>query len=161
MRHAQDGTGNLNGVFAEDTPDHRILSVAAELSGGNVVLISKDINLRMKAMAVGIAAEDYITDKIDCPDKLYTGSRLVEGVSADSISALYEQPYSVEPADVPLDVDPVPNQFFIIRNGAAVLLPATLHTTATCTGSGNGGPSELTPGMPNRPLPFMLCWTLR
>ncbi len=118
VRHAQDGTGNLNGVFAEDTPDHRILSVAAELSGGNVVLISKDINLRMKAMAVGIAAEDYITDKIDCPDKLYTGSRLVEGVSADSISALYEQPYSVEPADVPLDVDPVPNQFFIIRNGS-------------------------------------------
>ncbi len=127
VRHAQDGTGNLNGVFAEDTPDHRILSVAAELSGGNVVLISKDINLRMKAMAVGIAAEDYITDKIDCPDKLYTGSMLIEGVSADSISALYEQPYSVEPADVPLEEEPVPNQFFILRNGSRSALAC--HST--------------------------------
>ncbi|HPR22640.1 MAG TPA: PhoH family protein [Candidatus Sabulitectum sp.] len=122
IRHAQNGTGNLGGVFAEDTSDHRILSVAAELKNTspdeNVVLISKDINLRMKALAVGIAAEDYITDKIENPDRLYTGSRLVEGVSADSISALYEQPYSIEPGQVPLESDPVSNEFFILRNGS-------------------------------------------
>lgn len=122
IRHAQNGTGSLNGIFAEDTPDHRILSIAAEIQKedpkGNVVLISKDINLRMKALAVGISSEDYITDKIDNPDKLYSGSRLVEGVSADAISALYEQPYSVEPESVSLDEDPVANEFFIIKNGS-------------------------------------------
>lgn len=122
VRHAMNGTASLNGIFTEDTPDHRIISIAAELQSENkkenVVLISKDINLRMKALAVGIPAEDYITDKIDCPDKLYTGSRLVEGVSADSISALYEQPYSIEPEVVSIEPEPVANEFFIIRNGS-------------------------------------------
>ncbi len=120
--HSQNGLSSLKGVFTEDSPDHRIISVAVELQNEdpsrNVVLISKDINLRMKALAVGLSAEDYVTDKIDCPDKLYTGSRLVEGVSADAISALYEQPYSVTQESIPLEGEPVANQFFIIRNGS-------------------------------------------
>ncbi len=122
VRHAQGGIRDLDGIFTEDTPDHRILAVAAELkkqlTDENVVLISKDINLRMKALAVGLSAEDYITDKIACPDHLYSGSALIEGVSEDAISALYEQPYSVESSLVPLREEPVSNQFYILRNGS-------------------------------------------
>lgn len=122
VRHAQNGIGSLDGVFSEDTPDHRILSIAGEINRENprknVVLVSKDINLRMKALAVGIPAEDYITDTIECPDKLYTGSRLLEGVAAESISALYEQPYSIDRELVAPDIDPVANEFFIVKNGS-------------------------------------------
>ncbi|PIE52982.1 ribonuclease [Candidatus Fermentibacteria bacterium] len=120
--HAKNGIGSISNVFTEDTPDHRIISVAAELHDEdprrNVVLISKDINLRMKAIAVGLAAEDYITDKTASPDELYTGSCLVEGASAESISALYDQPYSIPGEQLPLEEEPVSNQFFIIRNGS-------------------------------------------
>jgi PhoH-like ATPase len=122
VMHAQNGIASLNGIFTEDTSDHRIIAVAAEIAqrlpGENVVLISKDINLRVKALAAGVKAEDYITDKVDWPDKLYSGSRLVEGVSEEAISALYEQPYSVSPNSVPIEGEPVANQFFIIRNGS-------------------------------------------
>lgn len=131
VMHSQSGINSLQGIFTEDTPDHRIISVAVELQKEdpprNVVLISKDINLRMKALAVGVSAEDYVTDKIDCPDNLYTGSRLVEGVSAEAISSLYEQPYSVTQESVPLEEEAVANQFFIIRNGSRSALAC--HST--------------------------------
>lgn len=122
VRHVQNGIKSLNGIFVEDTPDHRIIAVAAELQKQmptkNVVLISKDINLRMKALAVGLNAEDYITDKIQCPDELYTGSVLIDGVSPDAISALYEQPYSIEPAQASLLEEPIFNRFYILRSGS-------------------------------------------
>lgn len=146
VRHAQNGIKSLDGIFTEDTPDHRIIAVAAELQrqlpNENVVLISKDINLRMKALAVGLAAEDYITDKIDCPDDLYSGSALVEGVSQNAISALYEQPYSIEPEQVSLLEEPVANQFYILRNGSRSALacqsPADnlLHRVRKCRAFG-------------------------
>lgn len=146
VRHAQNGIQALDGIFTEDTPDHRILAVAAELRGQlsdeNVVLISKDINLRMKALAVGLAAEDYITDKIDCPDDLYAGSALIEGVSEEAISALYEQPYSIEPEKVFLEQEPVANQFYILRNGSRSALACQspidnqLHRVRKCRACG-------------------------
>jgi PhoH-like ATPase len=54
--------------FFEDTQDHRILSTTEWLQEKNpermVVLVTKDINLRMKAKALHLMADDYLTDKI-------------------------------------------------------------------------------------------------
>ena len=54
--------------FREDIPDHRILSIAEHTVKSypkrRVILISKDINLRMKAKSLGIQAEDYKTDQV-------------------------------------------------------------------------------------------------
>ena len=48
--------------------DHRILSCAYTVASGHpdmkTILVTKDINMRMKARALGIAVEDYITDKV-------------------------------------------------------------------------------------------------
>ncbi|GAB4281546.1 MAG: PhoH family protein [Candidatus Rifleibacteriota bacterium] len=56
--------------------DNRILACALHLKkkGLNVFLISKDINCRIKADALGIATEDFETNKVDI-DELYTGWR--------------------------------------------------------------------------------------
>ncbi len=52
----------------EDTQDHRILATTEWLTEKNpdrtVVLVTKDINLRMKAKALQLMAQDYLTDKI-------------------------------------------------------------------------------------------------
>ena len=45
-----------------------------------VVLVSKDINLRMKAKSVGLIAEDYEADKLSSVDGLYKGKRTIDGV---------------------------------------------------------------------------------
>jgi PhoH-like ATPase len=71
--------------------DNAILAVALELkrqTKGEVVLVSKDTNLRIKADVLGLAAEDYENDKVDIGD-LYTGMAEVY-VSADEINQLFK-----------------------------------------------------------------------
>ena len=58
--------------------DNQILGVVRSLReahpGREVVLVSKDINMRVKARALGLAAEDYTNDKtLEDGDLLYTG----------------------------------------------------------------------------------------
>jgi len=60
--------------------DNQILAVALDLQHHNpkrsVVLVSKDINMRIKARAIGVAAEDYFNDKVlEDTDLLFTGMR--------------------------------------------------------------------------------------
>ncbi len=65
-----------------DTQDHRILSTTHWLSEKNpereVILVSKDINLRMKAKALHLMAQDYLSDKI-------TGEK-IENIQKEIIS---------------------------------------------------------------------------
>ena len=72
----------LGEIFWEDKPDHRIISLAFNLAKEygkeRVILVSKDINIRMKAKSIGIKAEDYETGKILNIDELYKGKDILE-----------------------------------------------------------------------------------
>ena len=75
--------------FAKDSVDNRILALAAHIQKTQpknaTILVSKDINLRIKADAIGVMAEDYETDRVFITD-LYTG--MVDlTVSAEKITA--------------------------------------------------------------------------
>ena len=66
----------------QDKADNKILAVVNAIGpkfpDKNIVLVSKDINMRIKATALGLAAEDYFNDKtIDDTDLLYTGRTVV------------------------------------------------------------------------------------
>jgi PhoH-like ATPase len=78
-------SGNGDGVFNANTVDNRILSLAASIQKAQpknpTILVSKDINLRIKADALGLAAEDYETDRVFITD-LYTGMREMSVSSA-------------------------------------------------------------------------------
>jgi len=67
---------NGHAVFGTDSVDNRILSMAFSIkqsqSKGQTILVSKDINLRIKADALGMLAEDYENDRVLLKD-LYTG----------------------------------------------------------------------------------------
>jgi PhoH-like ATPase len=72
--------GNLPNTLAAGKNDNQILSVVRALQQREpqreVVLVSKDINMRIKARALGLAAEDYFNDKVlEDADLLYTGVR--------------------------------------------------------------------------------------
>ena len=72
--------GELPSTLASGKTDNQILSVVRSLqerdSDRQVVLVSKDINMRIKARAIGLAAEDYYNDKVlEDADLLYTGVR--------------------------------------------------------------------------------------
>ncbi|MFL6655809.1 MAG: PhoH family protein [Sulfurifustis sp.] len=67
-----------------ERPDNMLLGVTLDLGkshpGREVILVSKDINLRIKAHALGIKAEDYTTDQVlDDANLLYTGVERLNG----------------------------------------------------------------------------------
>ncbi len=113
-------------ALSRGKPDHTILAMADNLrktrKDREVILISKDINLRMKAKSFGIPAEDYETGKIRNIDELYTGRGLYTSVDVDIISRFYSEPFGVPPSEIPLTTDPTPNQYYIIKNGSSSVL---------------------------------------
>jgi len=73
-------SGHLPTSLATGKVDNQILGVVTALAeretGRDVILVSKDINMRIKAHALGLAAEDYYNDKVlEDTDVLYTGTR--------------------------------------------------------------------------------------
>lgn len=78
-------------VIREDTPDNRILASAlsVEKDAGRVVFVSKDLNARLKADALGLIAEDFETDKVEA-EHLYTGYTTAE-VHGALIDELYDE----------------------------------------------------------------------
>ncbi len=113
-------------AFTQNKPDHRIIALADQLRGKYpdhlVRIISKDINLRMKAKSLGIQAEDYENDKVLNVEALYTGHTLLEGFDSSVISRFYEDPGSVPCAEVPFEEPPITNQYFILKNGSSSAL---------------------------------------
>ena len=109
-------------VFREDTHDHRILSTAYETqkqlsSKGTVILVSKDVNLRMKAKAIGILAEDYTTDRMSL-EELYSGKGTLENFDDDLLNQIFSVPFNI-PAQKVIKADKKevhPNKFYVIRN---------------------------------------------
>ncbi len=116
-------SNEIKEIFKEDNPDHRILSVAFEWNKkGNaktsVILVTKDVNLRMKAKALGILSEDYTTDRISSIEELYSGKEIVEDFDDDLIVKLFQSPYAIPAKQVLKKIkgDAIPNKFYIIRN---------------------------------------------
>ncbi|MFI5345999.1 MAG: PhoH family protein [Elusimicrobiota bacterium] len=101
-------------AFSAHTKDNEILSCAQFLkkSGENVVFISKDINLRIKAESLGLETEDYEKEKVSVED-LYKGWRELT-VGGDVIDRFYKDK-KLE-AQAP---DLIPNEFVILKDGGS------------------------------------------
>lgn len=104
----------------EPSNDNRILATALAVQKrreGPVILVSKDINMRVKAQALGLMAEDYRYDQIIDIDEMFTGHRDLV-VPEDVIADLYRD------RSVPLDragelSRPLaPNEFVMLTGGA-------------------------------------------
>lgn len=111
----------LQDIFVEKTNDNRILAVAKNLSleeqekedGKSVILVSKDVLVRVKADAIGLKAEDYLSDRVIEVENIYSG--FLEGyISKEQLDYFYEKgelPLS-EIANHPF----YPNQFVVMKD---------------------------------------------
>jgi len=112
---------NLALTFSSDLNDHKILNIAYCLAEDNperqIILVSKDVNLRMKAKAVGLIAEDYTSDHVKDITELYRGYSVVEDVSEDLINQMYQEPFSIDVSKLPSKREFLPNEYIIMRNG--------------------------------------------
>lgn len=107
--------------FTPNKPDHHILNIAYHLSKEHpkqkVILVTKDVNLRVKAKSIGLIAQDYTTDHVQDVETLYTGKRIEDHIEGDLIKKLYEPPYEFEASELQLEEKAKPHEYFILRNG--------------------------------------------
>jgi PhoH-like ATPase len=112
-------TGLIQASFPDNTPDHRILAIAEHVFRNNpdknVIFISKDINLRMKAKSIGIMAQDYENDKVRNIDEIYKSVSTIENLDDRLIMKMYDNPDGIPVGDFKLPVAPVANQYFIFK----------------------------------------------
>ncbi len=96
-----------------DRGDNRILAVALDVksrSEKTVILVTKDTNLRIKADAIGLTAEDYESDKVSLED-LYSGTAQVF-LPRDDIDRFYSQGF------LPMKDEFLPNQYLTLMDAA-------------------------------------------
>jgi PhoH-like ATPase len=81
-------------IFNDDKNDHRILNAAMAIKeqekNRNVILVSKDINLRLKAKSLEIASEDYQTGKIQNVNQLTRGKTELDDINSEHIDELFK-----------------------------------------------------------------------
>ncbi|WP_051360114.1 PhoH family protein [Adhaeribacter aquaticus] len=111
-------------IFGEKKADHKILNAALllqhEYPDRPVIMVTKDINLRLKARALNLIAEDYETGKVQDVNSLYTGNDVLTDVSPDAIDQLYDEG-SCSSEDV-LTEPPADNHYFILRSYKSSIL---------------------------------------
>lgn len=105
------------GALAEDIPDHRIIATAIWLRDHNperkVALVTKDMNMRLKARAMGLMVQDYLTDrveekKIEKIQKEVTTIRKVK----ENIIQRFKAEGELQPATLNIKRRLLPNQLF-------------------------------------------------
>lgn len=112
----------------EKNVDNKILNCAYKFYTLNkdqrqVILISKDANLRIKAKSLGINAQDYKSDKVHDTSISYKGYQLIENFNKQTINDIYKEGY----CDIETVLNDHPefnakiineNEYFVFRNGS-------------------------------------------
>jgi len=103
--------------FGDSSADHRILAIAdwvcRQMPERRVILVSKDINLRMKAKSLGIMAQDYLTDNVQNVEAIGRPLQHIEKIADEVVKKVFEQPSQLLPAD--LGVEAVANDCYVLE----------------------------------------------
>ncbi|MDR0825430.1 MAG: PhoH family protein [Prevotella sp.] len=116
----------ISEIFPERIPDHRILAAVLDISERNdkvkTILVTKDINLRMKARAIGLLAEDYINDKVADVYMFERQHKTFKDIDSVLIDNLYAYADGVDIDDFNLDSPVNANECFVMKNGKKSVL---------------------------------------
>lgn len=108
--------------FPEKTADHRILSCTLSVAEAEknkkmrTILVTKDVNLRMKARSLGIEVEDYTNDKVRNVDIFEQSQPTFENIDPDLIDALYASSDGVDAELFKIEQELEPNACFILKS---------------------------------------------
>lgn len=112
---------NAEQIFDERKGDHRILNAAIRLQeeekDKKVILVTKDINLRIKAKALNLPAEDYNTGKVKDVSDLHMGKFLAENLESSVIKEIYEKGFIEDYSFLKGSIQN--NHYYILKNGKA------------------------------------------
>ena len=107
-------------AFGENKADHRLLSIAMTLAdeqpNTKTILVTKDVNLRMKARSLGMLVEDYINDKVTRVDLFENAEPEYEGVDGDLIDRIYASKDGIDIDEWELGSKIDPNDCFVMKS---------------------------------------------
>ena len=114
-------------IYAEGKNDHKIINAALYLKENepkkSVTLVTKDINLRIKAKALGVIAEDYETGKVTIQNE--EKSNTIEGVDSERIREIFTKGRIDENGI--LGASKLVNGYYILKNGKSSSLAFFNH----------------------------------
>jgi PhoH-like ATPase len=122
VRLERDAHADLAHSFPNvNKEDHRILNIAyhasQESESRSVILVTKDVNLRMKARSISLMSEDYTTDCVRDPAHLYSGCSYLEDIPSELIEKLYGEDGQI-PVDEFNSLQHLRlNEYLVLRNG--------------------------------------------
>lgn len=109
---------NAETIYGAEKNDHKILNVALSMrmtyDKGDVILVTKDINLRIKAKALGLNAEDYKTGKVKDIKQVSESYVTLNDLDAAIIHEIYQRKNI--PEDGLLKEAKVPNGYYVLNN---------------------------------------------
>ena len=107
-------------AFSERIADHRILSCALTLNTEQkdepTILVTKDVNLRVKARALGMQAEDYINDKVPTRSLFDAAHEEYTDIPAELIDTIYSRTEGIAVEELDFYSKLQPNQCFILKS---------------------------------------------
>lgn len=110
---------NAEDVYARGKNDHKIINAALHLQETDkkkeVILITKDINLRIKAKALGIVAQDYETGKVKTDIAQKNTIRTIENVDSEQIRQIFTKG-KIDEEGI-LGEHKIANGYYILKNG--------------------------------------------
>ncbi|MCC7453960.1 MAG: PhoH family protein [Crocinitomix sp.] len=108
-------------LYGSGKNDHKIINAAITLADANldkkVVLVTKDINLRLKAKGIGLLSEDYETGKVKDIEKFSEGFPVIEGIDSKRIADIYKKG-SIDAAGILGNLE-LANGYYILKNGTS------------------------------------------
>ncbi|MDG2505294.1 MAG: PhoH family protein [Crocinitomicaceae bacterium] len=114
-------------IYAEGKNDHKIINAALFLKENepkkSITLVTKDINLRIKAKALGVIAEDYETGKVTIKNE--EKSNTIEGVDSEKIREIFTKGRIDENGI--LGANKLTNGYYILKNGKSSSLAFFNH----------------------------------
>ncbi len=109
---------NAEGIFGNSKNDHKIINAAISLQNEEkksvVILVTKDINLRLKAKSIGLLSEDYETGKVKNIKDFSKGLPVIDDIDAQVIQNIYQKTQIHE--DGILGNQKVANGYYVLNN---------------------------------------------
>jgi PhoH-like ATPase len=110
---------NAEEIYGHGKNDHRIINAALTLAesekGKAVILVTKDINLRLKAKAIGLPSEDYETGKVKDVENISEAFPIIDDVDPKQIAELYKRG-RIEEKKI-IGPRKVANGYYILKSG--------------------------------------------
>ena len=113
-------------AFPAKKPDHFILAatefLASKYPKMKTVLVTKDVNLRMKARSIGLLCEDYITDKVVNVDVFEKSNEIFENIDPALIDRIYSSKEGIDLSEFDFKDLIHPNECFVLKSDRNTVL---------------------------------------